>query len=475
MPVGLSGRIRWAWVALTLVACTGSHDTIAGDDPDMKEPTEPGTDGGGSALVPAAGELSYYADIKPLVEAHCQECHTHGGIAPMPLESYADVKAWAQQIKRQVVARAMPPWTAGPDCNEYVADRSLSDAQIDMVKRWVDAGARAGDEKNARSAPAKPADAEFRVDVELPMPVDYKPGRTPDDYRCFVLQWPETAPAFVTGIGVRPGNRALLHHTVLTMATPANAKAYLDRDNADPGPGYECFGSGTTNGMAIEGEARAGTGMTGSTLLGAFEKAEAGQHYPYGTGVRIEPGAVIIMQQHYNSLGASAEETDRSTLQFMLEQDVKNPGRAVWLVNPLWQSRATRDSMKITANNPDATVNTMSAGSSVAGRSNFDIYWADLHMHTLGSRGKLEVVRANGKRECLLRVDDWKFEWQSTYFLKNPVSMGPGDSLYLECHWDNTADNQYIVDGQRLPVQDVWWGDGSRDEMCLGNFLVVPR
>jgi hypothetical protein len=35
-------------------------------------------------------------------------------------------------------------------------------------------------------------------------------------------------------------------------------------------------------------------------------------------------------------------------------------------------------------------------------------------------------------------------------------------------HWNNTAANQPFVGGLQVEPRDVWWGNGSRDEMCLG-------
>jgi mono/diheme cytochrome c family protein len=435
-------------------------------------------------ISPVEQVPTYEADVKSIVTSNCVSCHIADGIAPMPLDTYSDAKAWAPEIKRQVLARTMPPWSAGPDCNEYLGDRRLSDTQIETIAAWVDAGARRGkpgaSKVKAKSAP-QPLSASteetvaFRPDVELSMPEVYSPKRTPDDYRCFVLPWTESMPTYITGVGMRPGNRQIVHHSVVSLVQPADVQVFMDRDNADPDPGYECFTTGVSGGQVVEGEATAGGANMRSALLGAFEKAELGSHFPYGTGVRVEPGSAIIIQQHYNTLPVTGPASDQSVLQFMVEAEVPNPAAASWLVNPQWMNPMARDSMLIAADDPDATVSVLAPARAVGRSDNFEIYWADLHMHTLGSRGELAVVREDGTRECLLRVDDWKFEWQETFFLKNPVTLGPGDSLYLECHWDNTADHQYIANGERLPVQDVWWGDGSRDEMCLGNFLVVQR
>ncbi|MDP6932159.1 MAG: hypothetical protein QGG40_04545 [Myxococcota bacterium] len=36
-----------------------------------------------------------------------------------------------------------------------------------------------------------------------------------------------------------------------------------------------------------------------------------------------------------------------------------------------------------------------------------------------------------------------------------------GDTITLECTWDNPTD------------EDVAWGDGTSDEMCLGTMLMA--
>ncbi len=54
-----------------------------------------------------------------------------------------------------------------------------------------------------------------------------------------------------------------------------------------------------------------------------------------------------------------------------------------------------------------------------------------------------------------------------------PVLIQPGDKLGIECEWDNSSENQLMVDGEKLPPKDVQWGDGTADEMCLWIFYVI--
>lgn len=411
-------------------------------------PIEPDVD----ADVPDEG-VTYFGHVKPLFDAKCGLCHVTGGVAPMPLETYEDVRDWAPQIRAAVGNGRMPPWYAADGCNEYYGDRSLSDDQKALVLQWVDDGALEGDE--ARAAEPLPQDEnDFRSDLVLEMEEAYTPAFQADEYRCFLIKWPMDTATYITGVGLRPGNEGIVHHSIIFLATEEQAAPLIERDAMDEGPGYGCF-----------------TGSNGSvSLIGAIEKAEAGRKLPYGAGMRVEPGSWIVLQQHYNTLSSDAPESDRSSLEVMVEDTVQHPATAQWFVNPSWLASPT--SMLIPANEPDV-VHNFQAGTFAATAAQ-TIYWADLHMHQLGTRGELSLIRADGTRECLLRIDDWRFEWQETYLLKTPIVMQPGDQLYLECHYDNTAGHQIVVDGERREPGDVVWGDRSEDEMCIGNFLISP-
>ena len=50
----------------------------------------------------------------------------------------------------------------------------------------------------------------------LSMATSYTPSKIPDDYRCFLLPWPEefTADKYVTGFSVTPGNAKIVHHVI---------------------------------------------------------------------------------------------------------------------------------------------------------------------------------------------------------------------------------------------------------------------
>ena len=48
---------------------------------------------------PAAADVTFTKDIAPILQRSCQQCHRPGGVAPMPLITYEQVRPWARAIK----------------------------------------------------------------------------------------------------------------------------------------------------------------------------------------------------------------------------------------------------------------------------------------------------------------------------------------------------------------------------------------
>lgn len=87
-----------------------------------------------------------------------------------------------------------------------------------------------------------------------------------------------------------------------------------------------------------------------------------------------------------------------------------------------------------------------------------------LHMHELGTIGRVAILRADGSTDCLLNITRWDFHWMADYYFATPVRLEPGDKVYVECHWDNTEANQKVVNGELLTPRTLRWA--TDDEMC---------
>lgn len=399
-------------------------------------------------------ELTYYRDIKPIMDAKCANCHTQDNIGPMPLDSYEMAHKFRDFSKLQIEQNKMPPWKGNDQCNEYTNNIALTAEERQKLLRWIEIGSPQGDPKDTPPTQTKSSGLE-KADLTLTLPVAYVPTKTPDDYRCFVVDWPQTSTTYITGYHVKAGNRKIAHHLIAYVVAPKDVPKLLDLDNKEEGPGYTCFGGPKVN----------------AGWVGAWAPGGGAQLYPKGTGIKIEPGSKIVLQMHYNVL-QSNPEPDQSKIEFQLADKVEKEGLLVPYSNLLggWNGKG----MEIPAGQSDvkhefkADIVSLLKARSAPKLESITIHSATLHLHLLGKSAKLYVKRSDAKEDCMLDIPKWDFNWQYMYDLKTPITLKAGDELGIVCHWDNSPENQPIIDGKRVIPGNVYWGDGTRDEMCLG-------
>jgi hypothetical protein len=95
-------------------------------------------------------------------------------------------------------------------------------------------------------------------------------------------------------------------------------------------------------------------------------------------------------------------------------------------------------------------------------------------MHVLGQTIRSEHISSEGETTCLVDIQDWDFNWQQFYLFDeaNYIPMKGSDIHRLTCSYDNSPENQPVVNGAQMAPRDVGWGDGTFDEMCL-SYLVT--
>jgi hypothetical protein len=417
------------------------------------------------APVPVAATPTWHRDVAPLIQNSCGGCHLAGGIAPFALGDYQQVKQLGGVVRNAIETRRMPPFLAAPNCAEYLDDPSLSDEEIATIGRWFDAGAPEGTPESSTHR-LDESGGLTRVDLQLKMPVDYVPQRQPDDYRCFLIDWPYEATKYVTGFRARPGNASVVHHVIGFLIPPSRVAAYQKLDDDEPGAGYTCFGgAGAGNDREIG-------------WVGAWAPGGPGNMYPEGTGLPVAPGSKIVLQVHYNSRSINPG-SDRTLLELALADDVRHKAVLAPFTDSQWSAG---EGMEIPAFQKEVTHTysidpTPWLGVSTHGvlGSNLPvkIHMTSLHQHLLGTRSRLSIDRADGTRECLLDIPRWDFHWQRNYQLTRAKVLRPGDRLSISCTWDNSAENQPVLEGTKQQPRDVKWGESTTDEMCLGVVYVT--
>ncbi|MFO0737804.1 MAG: hypothetical protein U0270_18075 [Labilithrix sp.] len=454
----LLSRIAFLALLALSVSCTRREQSTATSPP-------PKTREAASLAAPAPAPLTYWGSVAPIMAAHCTSCHAEGGIGPMSLTSFADVKTHLGEVVLQAGERHMPPWL--PDtksCATLTHSRAMTEEEIATLKRWADAGAPEGTSAEYRKPEVKETFAALpeKPDRVVSPPIGYTPkvGRA-DDYHCFVLDPKLTKPERVVGLRIAPGLPAVVHH-VLLFEVRANAVPRVERlDEAEPGAGYTCFG-----GIGVTPTVRAGNLAKGELVdfdaqmivgwapgAGATDVAGAPTKLPEGTAIKLTPGSRLVMQVHYSleNYNRQARAEDRTRVDMWLAPDGEFLKQAVWVPLLKYDFRVPKDAAPT---DPRAT-----AKADIELPLPLEVRGVAPHMHLRG-----RSIQVSSGSDCLLDVPRWDFHHQEGYWLERSV---PVKRATLTCQWDNRPNAQPIVNGKRKPSHELHWGEGTDDEMCL--------
>jgi hypothetical protein len=93
-------------------------------------------------------------------------------------------------------------------------------------------------------------------------------------------------------------------------------------------------------------------------------------------------------------------------------------------------------------------------------------------MHVRGKSFSYEAVYPDGRRETILDVPRYDFNWQTSYRLAEPKPLPAGTRMHCVAHYDNSENNP----SNPNPKATVRWGDQTWNEMMIGYFdIAVPR
>ncbi len=283
-----------------------------------------------------ASEVTFSKDVAPILYTKCVSCHHPGDIARMSLLTYKVARPWASAIRQAVLTRRMPPWHADPHYGRFQNDPSLSQVEIDLIRTWVEQGAKEG---NPSDLPAAPAFVEGwrigRPDVVFSMPAEYTiKANSTDDYQNFTVPTNFKEDVWITAVELKPGNRLVVHHAHVYVAPPklpksgaASTPSLFDRFTYKEGSVRHI-----RSGVPVVDDACREIGEGGlpdqkfheeAEELTTFVPGRAPEVYPPGYARLIPAGSTITFQIHY-AKGTGQEEKDRSSVGFILAKDPPN-------------------------------------------------------------------------------------------------------------------------------------------------------
>jgi len=390
-----------------------------------------------------ANPPTFNREVVRIFQEKCQSCHRPGGLAPFSLTEYAMAKRLAARIDDAVASRRMPPWPPAADCDEYRADRSLSQQQIDTIHNWVVAGAPEGD---AKDLPATLpfnndwilGDPELSLASEKPFQV---PPRGHDIYRCFVLPYVADKDGFIVGMELKPENVSVVHHGIIYLDPAGESPALIDPK--DPQPGYTCFG---------------GPGFQNGRIIGGWAPGSVPEFLPAQVGIKVPKGARIVLQIHYHPDGTARADQTKLGLHFN-KQPITKPLHIGGIMDA--------KNLLIPAGEPNYKIST-----ELTLPRDIEVLNVFPHMHLLGKSIGLEAILPDNSRQCLIQINKWDFHWQGFYSFKNFISLPRGTRLRMTGVYDNSENNPHQF---YHPPRDIRWGEQTVDEMFLSFFGFILK
>jgi len=399
-----------------------------------------------ATLLPAANKntgsssnSTFYKDVLPILQQHCQGCHRPGEAAPVSFLTYPETRPWAKAIRESVRLRRMPPWFADAHVGKFANDRSLSQSEIDTLANWSDGGAPEG---NPKDAPAPPRFVNGwnigEPDLVIEMPNAYKVAANGTiDYTYYVMPTGFTEDKWVRLAEVRPGNRKVVHHVIAFVREPGSK--WLQ--DAVPGQPYI---------PKKDAKESRGNAFGGQFLVG-YAPGTVPDILEPGQARLLKAGSDIVLQMHYTANGQ--EQEDRSKVGFVFAKEPPTQ-RIVTLaaMDTKFVIPAGAANHKVEAQmtvQEDTTMTSMLP-----------------HMHLRGKAFEYRVVYPTGETQELLRVPKYDFSWQLTYTPEKPIYLPKGSRIECTAWFDNSPNNPNNPDAK----SEVKFGEQSWEEMMIGFF-----
>lgn len=386
--------------------------------------------------------------IAPLIFRHCTPCHQPGGAGPMAFTSYRDVVAYGAMIGYVTKTRYMPPWRATSDYGAFAHDRSLSEAQIELIQNWAKDGFREGPKlasDNWRHYQLTPPDPE-KWDLELKMDTAFEQYDIYfDQYQVFRLRPELKEGRWVKAVQLVPGDPSIVRYVSVSLNTQPVARRL---DAWDPRYGYTSFG---------------GPGFVPDTdawftwAVGTPPVSENVLRY-------LPAGAELLVYIHYGP--TATRKLDRSAIRLKFaDAPAEQPKTiSVSLINPMVSATGK---LEIPAGQ------TQSLHATTTLPTILELRALEPRALLLATSWEVYAITPDGRVIRLLKIPEYDVHWRREYVLEKPVVLPAGTKLHAVAHYDNRASNPAIPVN---PPLTAGWGYRIFDEQFAVYFrLSLPE
>ncbi|MEQ8313449.1 MAG: hypothetical protein RL839_09815 [Gammaproteobacteria bacterium] len=397
----------------------------------------------GFSLQAQDQQITYNSHVAEIINENCVVCHQDGGIGPMQLENYDQVRPWAPLIQLKVANREMPPYAYdhGIGIQDLEGDWRLAQADIDTIVEWVNQGSPLGDPDVVPPTPdlRDPSEWNFAAEFGQPdliipsVPMDI-PANGNDLWSKHFVDPGLTSDRCIKAVQVKPRGdaAAVVHH--------ANSAVYTLDENGEPQRESQL----TEYAMGKWGELMP-QGVCRTIPADALVRWDI-HMFPGGVGATA-PGTII--EDNVVEIGLWFHEEGFEQQDDIYRQDLR-----------AYQLREGYENGHLVIPPHGYTM--------TQGFHSFDhpvrIDSFQPHGHLRMNAASLEIFDPKtGRTEQISQISNWSATWHHSHIYDADVAplLAPGEVLIIKQWYDNTADNPNNPD----PDQWVYGGSRTGDEM----------
>ncbi|CAN5178245.1 hypothetical protein BH11PSE2_BH11PSE2_19350 [soil metagenome] len=369
-----------------------------------------------------ARKVSYSREVAPILAKNCAACHRAGGIGPFALDSHLKAKSWSPMIREVLMNKRMPPGQIDPHVGKFLNGATLTNEEQQKLLHWIQQGSVKDGDRDPLAELTWPKSVwqYGEPDLVIQVPTQTIPATGVMPYTRITVPIKMDKDRYVRASQYVAGDRTVLHHTLNDLIGP---------------PG-------------------AGRGGAGDAYIQPYVPGVQAYREPDKTGGLLRAGSSIALQLHYTTTGKPTTDTSRIGVWLYPEGQVpekRMAGQCACIFTPAWK--------KIPAGNPNFE---QSAVITIPRAAYIHSFLP--HMHFRGKYMRFTALYPDGRKEELINIANYSYNWQITYQLAEPKLVPAGTKILATAALDNSRQNKANPD----PTRTVPWGQQSWDEMFFG-------
>ncbi len=360
-----------------------------------------------SSHDPITTSVTFNKEVARILQKNCWSCHAPGKIkSDIPLTTFEQARPWAKAIKEEILEKRMPPFQAVKGYGDFHTSYLLAKRDVELVVSWVEGGAPRGEEKDYPNNSFSGTGWTLgNPDLNLqPDEIIKIAAGEGEDIRCIKLPTKLTQPQWVQGLEFIPTNASIIHSAEFFIAQDCNANC------------------------------------SGGEKIGEWNPGEAAIRLPEGAGFALPANACITMKIRYRKSAEAAQ--DHSVLGVYLAYDQ--------VTKQVWQQTLKAPITMVQVGAKKQRVKAI-----LMLRENTEALAIRPLLFPYVKSFEAVAMRPDGTTEVLILAQNYRADWQPSYYFKTAVKLPAGTRIEAIGYLDNSDENQNLDE----PIKAVRFAD----------------